>query len=463
MKLKHSIHTLIIFLILFTTQSIVGQTVSFRDTIHWEAPVKTQVTKDFSFTSLQFKNGLYPYANSVIPIYSNRKSIPIGTDFKEVRIVKLTTIQLSSEEQFVLDAAHMKSSIDSFSVKTSLYSERGKPFITLNFNPIFRNPRSHQLEKVVDFEMEIVLKPKTSLSKGRTYAANSVLANGNWYKIATSNEGVHIIRKQDIVAMGLNPAITDPGLVSVFGNGGSPLAQYNATPRRDDIAECAVTVVGGGDGRFDDNDYILFYAKSPVGWDYNSSTHQYDYKKNTFSDNAYYFVTFDASIGAKKRIQTAPAITDPVTQTITQYNRYLSYEKERVNLAKSGCDWLGETFDYTTSYSFPFRISNLDLSKPIKTTVAVAANASASSSFTINTGGSSQIISVDAIYGNEGHYKAKEASQTLNFSPASSSFNVNINYFSSRVAEPDPHQRTVQFISNRSATHHPFRQCHQCS
>jgi hypothetical protein len=92
----------------------------------------------------------------------------------------------------------------------------------------------------------------------------------------------------------------------------------------------------------------------------------------------------------KKRIQRTPAITDPVTQTITRYNRYFSYEKERVNLAKSGCDWLGETFDYTTSYSFPFRISNLDLSKPITAEVAVASNAFTSSTFDISIGGASK-------------------------------------------------------------------------
>ena len=198
-------------------------------------------------------------------------------------------------------------------------------------------------------------------------------------------------------------------------------------PRLDDIAECAVSVVGGGDGSFDDNDYILFYAKSPVGWNYNVSTYQYDYKKNTFSDYAYYFITFDASIGIKKRIQTAPAITDPTTQTVTQYNRYFVYEKERVNLAKSGSDWLGETFDYTTSYSFPFRISNIDLSKPIKAEVTVAANASASSTFNINVGGANQSLSVSAV--SSGSFdQATEASQVFNFSPTSSIVNVNINY-----------------------------------
>jgi hypothetical protein len=185
-----------------------------------------------------------------------------------------------------LNAANAKSGIDTFSVKAAIYAERKKPFLSINFNPIIRNKQTHQLEKVVDFEIEVLLKPNTSSPKGRTYAANSVLASGNWYKISTANEGVHIIRKQDIVMMGLNPSNTDPELVSVFGNGGSPLAQKNAIPRRDYIAECAVSVVGGGYGSFDDNDYILFYAKSPVGWEYNSSTHQYDYKKNTFSDNA---------------------------------------------------------------------------------------------------------------------------------------------------------------------------------
>ncbi len=425
MKLEHWVRNLFFLLLISVCHPIIGQSVLFKDTIQWKAPIKINISKDLSFTSLQFEDGAFPSASSVNPIYSHKKAIATGTKIQDIRIIKLNTVPISDEERIVLNAAN--ADIDTLSVNASIFAAQKKPFLTLSFNPVIKNKQTHKLEKVISFEIEVTLAPKASSPKGRTYAANSVLASGKWYKFSTMNEGVHIIRKQDVISMGLDPASTDPGLISIFGNGGSPLAENNAYPRIDDIAECAVSVVGGGDGSFDDSDYVLFYAKSPVGWTYNVSTYQYDYKKNTFSDYAYYFITFDASIGTKKRIQTTPTVTDPITQTVTQYNRYFAYEKEHVNLAKSGSDWLGETFDYTTSYSFPFRISNIDLSKPIKAEIKVAANASASSTFNVNIGGANQSISVGAVA--SGSFdQAIEASNVFSFSPTSSIVNVNISY-----------------------------------
>lgn len=430
MKLKHWVPALIFLFTFSINQSGYSQSISYKDSISWKTPLKTQVSKDFSFTSLHFEGGIYPYASSVCPLYSIKKSVSTGMQIQEVKIIALKTVSLTQEELSILDMADFRNSIDTLSITSSIYSDGKKPFITLNFNPVVKNKQTRKLEKIEAFDIEVKLVAKTSSPKGRTYAANSVLSTGKWYKISTTNEGIHIIRKQDLILMGLNPAITDPALVSIFGNGGAPLAENNATPRLDDLAECAVSVVGGGDGSFDDNDYILFYAKSHIGWNYNFSTHKYDYKRNNFTDYSFYFVTFDANIGLKKRIQPASIVSDPVTKTVTQYSRYFVYEKERVNLAKSGCDWLGETFDYTTAYSFPFRISNLDMSKPLEVNVAVAANSSSNSTFNLNIGSASQSLGVSAltIGDQKDGYVAKEASQTFNFAPTSANFNVNINY-----------------------------------
>lgn len=402
-----------------------AQTIMVSDSLSWNEPVQTNVSKDFAINSLSFNGAIYTKANSVLPFFTKKVSTNSSTDIDYFQISSVNTTALTTKELQIIENAGLIPFIDTLSMSANVFQERKKSFITLGFYPVIKNKSTQQIEKIKSFTLKIVLKNK-AVPKTRVYAANSILATGSWRKISTSAEGVYIIRKQDIVNMGLSPNTTEPNLISIFGNGGYPLSENNSIVRNDDIQELAVSVVGGGDGSFDDNDYVLFYAKSPLGWQYNSSSREFVYEKNSYSDLAYYFVTFDVGIGQKKRIQISSAITDTVTKSISSYTRVFSYEKERVNLAKSGRDWLGETFDLTTSYSFPFRISNLDISKPLNVIVKTASSSSATASFFINIGGASQSMSLNGI--SQSQVRATEARQQFVFSPASSNFSVNISY-----------------------------------
>ncbi len=425
MRIKHWVVLVFFLQILFLSSKTIGQATIIKDSIVWESPEVTTISKDLSFSSLRFNKGIFLQADHTIPYYSSKIATSNYGTIEKIRIINFTTAPLTPAEESAIKNTISSQKIDSLSFNASVYQERKKSFISLTFCPIIINKLTQQKEKIVNFEIEITTTPK-SQAKGRTYVTNSILATGNWRKINTSNDGVHIIRKQDIINMGLTPSNTDPSQVAIFGNGGTPIPENNETPRLDDVQECAVFVYGGGDGSFDNDDYILFYSKSPVGWTYNPDSFQFKYQKNTFSDYAYFFITFDPSIGQKKRIQTASAITDPVTKNITQYIRYFSYEKERVNLVKSGSDWLGETFDVTTSYTFPFKISNLDLTKPLKVGIKAASKASQSGSFGINIGGATQMMYIEGT--TQGQIKAVEKYSDFNFTPSSTNVNLTINY-----------------------------------
>jgi hypothetical protein len=425
MRQKHWVIFLFFFNLLLTTKyNVQSQNINIVDTLSWQEPFKTVVNGDYTFTSLSFSGAIYPFANSIIPLYSSKIKIPLNQIISEIKVKKLITVPLSTTELSILQTSKEKNKIDSFNLKTSIFSERKNSFLTINFTPIIKN--KNKFEKVTQFEIEIILAPNPKGTKVRTYAPNSILASGKWYKFGVKNEGIHILKYQDIISMGLNPSTIDPSWISIFGNGGTPIPENNATPRPDDLNESAVFVSGGGDGKFDLNDYVLFYTKSPIGWSYNSTTQLFEYQNNIYSDYAYYFVTFDQSIGQKKRISSAPLVTDPYTINVTKYYRYFSYEKELTNLLKSGNDWLGEEFDVNTSLSFPFRISNLDLTEPLKTGINVASNATIAANFSVNIGGSSQIIPVPAAsLSNE---KAVGAYKLLSFTPTASSFNLNLSY-----------------------------------
>jgi hypothetical protein len=427
MRLKHWVIFLHFFIFIFlTVNNSKAQTLKISDSLVWSSPFTIQVSKDNSFKCLKFKNGIYPYANSVIPLYSKKTKIPSDGYNANIRIINVVTQPLSSEELSIVELSKEFPKIDSLLVSYNVYSEKKSGYLILNFCPIIKNRQTNSYEKVKYFNLEISLNPKQKVSKGRTYVSNSILANGKFYKYGVKNTGIYKIGYSDIIALGIDPSITDPANAAIFGNGGTPIPEDNSISRPDDIRESAIFVSGGGDGKFDANDYILFYAKSPNGWSYNSATHLYEYQNNAFTDYAYYFLTFDSGVGLKKRIPNAPEITEPYSQTITSYSRYFAHEKDVVNLVKSGKNWLGEVFDVNTSYSFPFRISNLDLTAPLKIGIKVAHNAKLNANFSVNIGGSNQTLTLGA---NTGDYsKATEAYNLFLFSPTNGSFNVNLSY-----------------------------------
>src|SRR4029078_2787593 len=85
-----------------------------------------------------------------------------------------------------------------------------------------------------------------SLRAQRTYASSSVLASGNWYKIAVGREGVYRLDIAFLNALGITGNIVSSQL-RIFGNTGSLLPEANSEKPIDDLQEIAVQTIDGGD------------------------------------------------------------------------------------------------------------------------------------------------------------------------------------------------------------------------
>ena len=79
----------------------------------------------------------------------------------------------------------------------------------------------------------------------RTYRNNSVLANGDWYKLAVKQPGVYRINIALLQSLGINTTNLQSGSVRLFGNGGEMLPEDNAVIPADDLVENAIMVVDG--------------------------------------------------------------------------------------------------------------------------------------------------------------------------------------------------------------------------
>ncbi|MFN4285348.1 MAG: type IX secretion system sortase PorU [Lacibacter sp.] len=174
----------------------------------------------------------------------------------------------------------------------------------------------------------------------RSYRDNSILATGNWYKLAVRQSGVHRVDMATLQALGINTQNLSSASIRLFGNGGGMLPEANSIARPDDLQENAIWVSDGGDGIFNGNDYFLFYAQGPDQWEKDSLNQRFRFKKNLYSDEAYYFLTIG---GTGLRVTGQQTIPVPNRVQTTFRDRY-AYELDTVNLLRSGKQWYGEEF-----------------------------------------------------------------------------------------------------------------------
>ena len=189
-------------------------------------------------------------------------------------------------------------------------------------------------------------------------AQNSVLSNGDWYKLELSDEGIYQLTYQDMISMGVNPESFTSSNFSIYGNGGGMLSEVIDDPRPVDLEEIAIEMVDGGDGTFDQGDYLLFYGQSPHRWNWDGD--KFDHQTNIYSDETYYFLTTSSVSGKRIELKDSSLLT--ATHVIDTYDEHLFHESEQVNLIKSGKPWYGEYFSsQNTIEDFKFQSYNLIL------------------------------------------------------------------------------------------------------
>lgn len=188
---------------------------------------------------------------------------------------------------------------------------------------------------ILTFWMPVIAKAQ------RSYAAQSVLASGNWLQVAVGKDGVYKLDVASIQQMGLNVSGQSSAQLRVYGNGAGMLPESNRVPVIDDLREIAIVVEDGGDGVLNGSDFILFYGEGPDRWKWDSVGQQWTFERNLYSRDSYYYLTIQP--GAGKRIATLPNGSTAST-VVTTFEEKYHYELDSVNLLSSGQSWYGEEF-----------------------------------------------------------------------------------------------------------------------
>lgn len=272
--------------------------------------------------------------------------------------------------------------------------EQRQPITLLTVQPLRRNPQTGQAEKLVSFAYAYAPAAQRPAAGTRTYARASVLSQGDWFKIGVPASGIYKLDKKALADLGLNVQGLDPARVRLFGNAMGTLPQPNQTFRPDDLVENNIRFVGDANATFDDAEYFLFYARGPHTWTRAGSAARFQHHQNPYTDTAYYFLTVGS--GAGRRVAAAPVVAGPATARITAFTERQFYERELVNLAKSGRLWLGEQFSTTDQRSVSFPVPDLVPNTTVQLTSSVAAASVAPTFFQTSINGqtaATQVVS----------------------------------------------------------------------
>ncbi len=332
---------------------------------------------------LYFKEAGYSGEQELVPTYSLNIPWEFANKMPVVKAANVQSSDLPPKYRMQIPGSELK---DDMQLNYSIVFEKKRPVLQINVLPFYRQSRTGQIQKVNAFDIEVTGEDKLAALKYErkgSYAMQSRLASNNWYKIAVEESGIHKITYERLEEMG----ISNPATVKIFGAGALYLPEDFSQGSYDDLQEIPVYKYLGNDQLFGPGDYLLFYARGPVTWKYNTIKDLFLQEIHPYSMRGYYFIT-DGSGSASAPVK-ASTISESADRNISSFD-YCDYlENETYNLLSSGREWYGDRFYTTLKKGYPFTIPNLVLQDSVRFDVRAAGRANEPSSMKVSANGKS--------------------------------------------------------------------------
>ncbi|MFO7790845.1 MAG: type IX secretion system sortase PorU, partial [Bacteroidales bacterium] len=394
-----------------------AQNYNYFDNIKWKGIQKIQIDSVNSFERLAFMDAVY-YKNRHIPVCHHVLK-PENVKLTDFEWENKTVKKLSEEEQLFLKRHNIELP-DKFDVRFSHSIIRKKQYAHINITPLRQNPKTGEPEKLIEFGLKINYEETSELKSQRNYADNSVMDNGDWYKIRVGQPGVYKLTYNSISSMGFD----DPAQVGVFGYG-NMVPKRNDEQRYDDLPQRPVYLKdNNGNGDFDEGDAILFYLEGPNAHEHKGDG-EFRHEIHNYSDHSYYFLS-DAA--GPEYIQT---VNESLTanKSTSSYDYYKTLEKDSINIIGTGRTWYWRHFDYYPSYTFNIGIPDLNNNEPAVLYSSLAGRSSVSNrfKFTIN-GNVNHTGYIDEVSGAYGAPYAKTLNAQFDISNPQSTNTIKVEY-----------------------------------
>ncbi|WP_347924434.1 type IX secretion system sortase PorU [Pontimicrobium sp. SW4] len=287
------------------------------------------------------------------------------SDFVDENSLKISNISYITISKSELKDVRLETIPKKIKSEIKNTNSRGKRAVYFEISPIIIDNGVYK--KIKSFTISYKNNQANRNRSSSRLIVNSVLSQGDWYKFYIEKTGVFKLSRNFLSDLGISTNNIDPRSIRVFGQGGSMLPMENSVFYPLDLTENPVKVVGGEDGVFNNNDYILFYGEGPTGYNSESNTNI-----NAYTDKAYYFINVNSGSNAKQ-VQDYIEPIGAVNTTIDTFHDYQFHELDEYNLAKLGRRWFGDRFDFDPDKVFDFQVPNIVTSEPVTLKVYAAA------------------------------------------------------------------------------------------
>lgn len=298
-------------------------------------------------------------------------------------------------------------------------------YLTLYVNPFVKVNGVVKMIKSIELEVNFQ-SFQLSQNRAASFASESVLKSGSWYKFSADRTGVYKLNKSVLESAGINTSSLNPQHVNIYANQIPVLPTYNSEYHPDDLIKNPIFIQGEGDGSFDDNDYILCYINGPDNETFNTGV-GFKLAKNNNDSLAYFYLEINSN-SSPKRVQTIANSNATVSHSVSSFNASVLHEVNTVNLISSGTNWLGESFDVDLSHSFTMDVPGVIASQPVKMQSSAASkNQLGSSYFTIRVNGN-PVETLTSYTDNNSHSKGTNIVSDTAFTTSVSQLNFLIDF-----------------------------------
>lgn len=220
---------------------------------------------------------------------------------------------------------------------SGLAADAARPGRDEAFEPIYR-------DLVLNHESAKEFRRAVGGTRRPGYGALAVAQSGpdftaatRWVRVRVRSKGIQRLSGQDLQGAGVPTGAVAASSLRLFTRRGLPILPEDTFCDTCGIAEVAIRVDDGGDGRFDANDQVLFFGLPASGWsdDYTGP----DTASGWWIDHLYanensYWLTWDAAVAtpARRWVGRSVAPVEPGAVPALHFPARAHFEENRVYL-----------------------------------------------------------------------------------------------------------------------------------
>jgi hypothetical protein len=346
---KTMMKQIVFFLITLSVWHIKAQSVTIPFNPEW-LQSKNITIDGANIELLKFKGALYDDAQPGLPVFLTE----ISVDKNDGRISIEEIISEPISWNYWQEKEQEK--FNDIQLSASVEKEGNNYFAKIILIPLFK--KSGQWHKITSARIVFLPFNKAESNLRNTnFKQESVLKTGNIFQLSILQKGVYQIKTDFIRSqLKLDPATIDPKQIKLYAGQSGMLPFAVNIPNIDDLEEIPIKVFGEDDGKWDPNDYIVFYAEGANTWIEDIEKQSFTFQNNFYSNTQFLYLILSPQNGKRIINQKNQTESPQFSKESDQYN---VFEEEKINLLEawesaegSGNEWYGDLFKNAREYKY---------------------------------------------------------------------------------------------------------------